>query len=67
MKKRLYILKEYLKYKKHIAYVENRVLEVRQSICKQAIIYGVVNETHRELYLKYTDYLKTFDPDLLLD
>ena len=58
MRRRLYILKEYLKYKKHVYHVENRVVELRSKLCNESIMYGVVNKTTRELYLKYNDYLR---------
>ena len=57
MRKRLDILKEYLKWKKHISYVESRVVELRGRICKQAVMYGNVDKTTRELFLKYNRYL----------
>jgi hypothetical protein len=59
MRKRLHILKEYLKWKKHIAYVEKRTLDLRNQICRQAVTFGNVDRTTRELFLKYNDYLKT--------
>ena len=63
MRKRLHILKEYLRYKKHVSYVESRVVELRNSICRQAIMYGNVDRTTRDLFLKYNDYLKLLRPD----
>jgi hypothetical protein len=62
MRKRKYILLEYLKYKRHINYVESRVVELRSSICRQAIMYGNVDKITRELYLKYNEYLRLLDP-----
>jgi len=62
MKKRKHILKEYLKYKKHVNRVESRVVELRASICKQAIMYGNVDKITRELYLKYNEYLRLIGP-----
>jgi len=56
-------LQKYLKYKKHVSYVESRVVELRSSICKQAVLYGNVNDITRKLYLKYNDYLKLLRPD----
>ena len=58
MRKRLHILKKYLKYKKHISYIEKRVVELRASICQQACLYGSVDTSTRDLFLKYNDYLK---------
>ena len=57
MRKRLDILKEYLKWKKHISYVESRVVELRGTLCIQAITYGNVDKNTRELFLKYNRYL----------
>lgn len=62
MRKRLHILKEYLKYKRHISYVEARVVELRGSICKQAVLYGNVDKTTRELFIKYNAYLILLRP-----
>ena len=59
MRRRLHILKEYLRRKKHIAYVEKRTLDLRNQICRQAVAFGNVDKTTRELFLKYNDYLKT--------
>ena len=58
MRRRLHILKEYLRYKKHIAYVEKQTLELRNSICRQAVLYGNVDKITRTLFLKYNEYLK---------
>ncbi len=63
MKRRLRILKEYLKYKRHISYVESRVVELRGMICKQAVLYGTVDNTTRDLFLKYNDYLRLLRPE----
>ena len=64
MRKRLHILKQYLKYKRHIALVESRVVELRASICKQAVLYGTVDNLTRDLFLKYNNYLKLLRPDM---
>ena len=58
MRKRKHILKEYLRYRKHIDYVQNRTLELRSKICKQACLYGNVDQLTRKLYLKYNRYLQ---------
>ena len=63
MRRRLHILKQYLKYKRHISYVESRVVELRASICKQAVLYGTVDNLTRDLFLKYNNYLKLIRPD----
>ena len=47
----------YLKYKKHYAYVEKRTVELRAKICRDATMYGTINTLTRELYLKYNNYL----------
>ena len=64
MRKRLHILKQYLKYKRHISYVESRVVELRASICKQAVMYGTVDNVTRDLFLKYNNYLILLRPDM---
>ena len=58
MRRRLNVLKEYLKWKKHVSYVEKRVVEVRSKICRQAVQYGTVDNTTRDLFVKYNEYLK---------
>ena len=57
MRRRLELLKQYLRYKKHYAYVEARTLELRAKICSQACLYGTVDEITRTLYLKYNNRL----------
>jgi len=56
-------LQKYLRYKRHVSYVESRVVQLRSNICKQAVLYGNVSNITRELYLKYNDYLKLLRPD----
>lgn len=58
MRRRLHILKEYLRYKKHISYVETRVVDLRRKITKEAIETGCANKLTRILFLKYNEYLK---------
>jgi len=50
-------LKDYLRKKRHVLYVEKRVVELRGDICQQAVLYGTVDISIRELYLKYNKYL----------
>jgi hypothetical protein len=50
-------LKKYLRYKKHYNYVESRVVELRNKICRDATLYGTIGTTTRGLYLKYNNYL----------
>ena len=50
-------LKKYLKYIKHYNYVESRVVELRNKICRDATLYGTIGTTTRKLYLKYNNYL----------
>ena len=50
-------LKQYLRYKKHYNYVESRVVELRNKICQDAILYGTIGTITRRLYLKYNNYL----------
>ena len=53
---------KYLRYRKHVYYVEARVVELRNNICKQACKYGNVDNLTRELYLKYNRYLLILNP-----
>ena len=48
---------KYLRYKKHVSYVETRLMHLRNNICKQAVLYGDVDNTTRTNYLKYNKYL----------
>ncbi len=57
MRRRLHILKQYLRYKKHIAFVEQRTVALRSKICTHACLYGTVDQITRDLYLKYNDRL----------
>jgi len=50
-----------MRLKKHILYVEKRVLELRGEICKQAILYGNVDQDVRQLFLKYNAYLRSLE------
>ncbi len=56
-------LQKYLRYKKHVYYVEARCMSLRNSICRQACKYGNVDKVTRELYLKYNYYLRILRPD----
>ena len=47
----------YLKYKKHESLVETRLMNLRNKICKQAVLYGDVDIITRKQYLKYNKYL----------
>ena len=57
MRRRKQLLKDYLRKKRHVLYVEKRVVELRGDICQQAVLYGTVDISIRELYLKYNEYL----------
>ena len=48
---------KYLKYKKHYAYVEQKTVELRAKICREATLHGTIGTVTRELYLKYNNYL----------
>ena len=50
-------IKNYLKYKQHVQFVQERTLELRSKICSQACLYGTVDEITRTLYLKYNSRL----------
>tara|TARA_B100000963_G_scaffold85829_1_gene73460 strand:- start:13217 stop:13414 length:198 start_codon:yes stop_codon:yes gene_type:complete len=58
MRRRLHILKDYLRYKKHKQYVEERVVELRSKITMEAIETGCADKQSRRLFLKYNEYLK---------
>ena len=62
MRRRKHILQQYIKNAKHIDYVRRRTLELRSKICKQACLFGTVDETTRILYLKYNRYLHLLKP-----
>jgi len=49
---------KYLRYKKHVSAIETRLMHLRNKICKQAVLYGDVDQVTREQYLKYNNYLK---------
>jgi len=55
MKKRI---KQYTKYRRHHHYVESRVNELRNTICRQACLYGTVDIVTRALFLKYNKRLQ---------
>jgi len=62
MRRRKHILKQYLRYKEHIHYVQIRTLELRSKICQDACKYGRVDYLTRSLYLKYNNYLHLLKP-----
>jgi len=62
MRRRKHILQQYLRYTKHIDYVRRRTLELRSKLCKQACLYGTIDNTTRKLYLKYNRYLQLLKP-----
>tara|TARA_Y100001938_G_C7914832_1_gene341432 strand:- start:404 stop:610 length:207 start_codon:yes stop_codon:yes gene_type:complete len=51
-------LGSFLRRKKHIQYVESYVTQMRSRVCAQACLYGNIDESARDLYLKYNEYLK---------
>ncbi len=57
MRRRKQLLKDYLRRKRHVLYVEKRVVELRGDICQQAVLYGSVDTKTRDFYLKYNGYL----------
>ena len=50
-------LKRYLRIRKHYDYVEKRVVELRNTICRDATMHGTINTNTRKLYFKYNNYL----------
>ena len=48
---------KYLRYRKHYAYVEQRTVQLRAKICRDATLYGTIGTGTRKLYLKYNNYL----------
>tara|TARA_B100000575_G_scaffold203447_1_gene165074 strand:+ start:456 stop:716 length:261 start_codon:yes stop_codon:yes gene_type:complete len=53
----------YLRKQKHKSYVEKVVTEMRGKVCSQAIMYGNVDRTTRDLFLKYNEYLKNLSKE----
>ncbi len=54
-------LKGLLRRRKHRAYLEKSVLEMRSKICKQACLIGKVDMVDRALFLKYNNRLREYD------
>ena len=54
----------YIRKLRHKRYVEDMVTTMRGRVCKQAILYGVVDKRTRELYLKYNAYLMELNKEL---
>jgi hypothetical protein len=54
-------LGKYFRKHQHRKYVEEMVTVMRGRVCKQAVLYGVVDKNTRRLYLKYNEYLKRLD------
>ena len=54
----------YIRKMRHKKYVEEMVTMMRGRVCKQAILYGVVDKRTRELYLKYNAYLNKLNKEL---
>jgi hypothetical protein len=46
-------LHQYLRKQRHEAYILSRIVELRNQICRQACMYGTVDEITRTVYLKY--------------
>ncbi len=57
-------LGRYIRKLRHKRYVEDVVTTMRGRVCKQAILYGVVDKRTRELYLKYNEYLKKLNREI---
>jgi len=47
----------YIRRTRHIRYVEAYVTHMRGKVASQAIMYGVVDNQTRDLFLKYNSYL----------
>ena len=54
-------LGKYLRKRKHRAYLEQSVIEMRSKICRQACLTGTVDLNDRHLFLKYNNRLMEFD------
>ena len=54
------IMNFFLKNRKrrHIAYVETRVVELRKQIADQAVQFGYIDQMARTQFLRYNEYLK---------
>tara|TARA_R100001440_G_scaffold60417_2_gene80260 strand:- start:659 stop:859 length:201 start_codon:yes stop_codon:yes gene_type:complete len=58
IKKGMIFFKKYNRCLLHKRYVEKRVTDLRNEICRDAILYGKVDSLKRELLLKYNHKLK---------
>lgn len=58
IKKDMKYFKKYNRCLLHKRYVEKRVTDLRNEICRDAILYGKVDPFKRELLLKYNHKLK---------
>ena len=47
----------YIRRQQHVKYVESCAVEQRSKIIKSALMFGTVDSVHRELFLKYSEYL----------
>ena len=54
------IMNFFLKNRKrrHIEYVEKRVVELRKQIADQAVHFGYIDQMARTQFLRYNEYLK---------
>ena len=57
-------LGRYIRKLRHKRYVEEMVIVMRDSVCKQAVLYGSADVNTRKLYLKYNEYLKKLNKEL---
>ena len=57
-------LGRYIRKLRHKRYVEDVVTTMRGRVCKQAILYGVVDKRTRKLYLKFNEYLKKLNREI---
>ena len=54
-------LKQWYRLGKHYNYIESRVVQLRNDICRDALHHGTINTIKRDLVLKYNKYLKELD------
>ena len=54
---------KFLRRRKHRAYLEQSVIEMRSKICKQACLIGKVDMIDRALFLKYNNKLRDWDKE----
>ena len=50
-------INQHFRKQRHASYLLSRIVDLRNQICRQACMYGTVDELTRILYLKYNTRL----------